>query len=545
MSTPTVYDLLTKACQARQKITFHLPQKSTGTKTTSKKEAALTAENRVNLITRSDQYLEAARERWLPVLKNTNATVQSVARINAEIGTWSSHGNVVHERTETDTHMHRSTELIMIAEALQAVVEKDPQLNGYGVFLHHVFEREGGGEWGTIPDHRLVLRFKKLEEIAAAFPMDNQPRHRRVLVSEEDKKSALGKKMFKEEEGDSIPILWPSGQKGEQTPNTTKVVIQITTQMHSLNEVGERVEKSIFYTLDRTIYIQKENKTLVCSKSESPSMIDDAVWILEALEKTKASIPEWYEQTQNDLKTRKDTKTGKPLFTNEPLHMGFFTVSPTPARVFRNLYYGLRSHLYKATLSLVPGVKIGVGDVYEFEFKHAVFRWLPSLMPLKFPDVTVDTDDKLVAINKSTGFVAKMIESSEDYKHEHKMTLVALSILPQNVPQILASFEDYGLNLLLLAYTGDALNTWSDLSKIQLEKLLDLIQTLHLANLHHHDIRPPNVTVDQWGNVSLIDFGSSQMTTGGDECPDCEDEEVIQELNEAIRVLEEEQQEEA
>jgi hypothetical protein len=56
-------------------------------------------------------------------------------------------------------------------------------------------------------------------------------------------------------------------------------------------------------------------------------------------------------------------------------------------------------------------------------------------------------------------------------------------------------------------------------------QLLTALHKLHSCGIHHHDVRPSNVMVDNSGVVTLIDFDRAEEVYG--ECKDCPDLEVI------------------
>ncbi|KAJ7885925.1 hypothetical protein B0H14DRAFT_2338516, partial [Mycena olivaceomarginata] len=56
-------------------------------------------------------------------------------------------------------------------------------------------------------------------------------------------------------------------------------------------------------------------------------------------------------------------------------------------------------------------------------------------------------------------------------------------------------------------------------------QLLTALHKLHSCGIHHHDVRPANVMVDNSGVVTLIDFDRAEEVNG--ECNDCPDLEVI------------------
>jgi serine/threonine protein kinase len=65
------------------------------------------------------------------------------------------------------------------------------------------------------------------------------------------------------------------------------------------------------------------------------------------------------------------------------------------------------------------------------------------------------------------------------------------------------------------------------------QQLLTALHKLHSCGIHHHDVRPANIMVDNSGAVTLIDFDRAEEVYG--ECKGCSDLEVISSLETSIR----------
>ena len=60
------------------------------------------------------------------------------------------------------------------------------------------------------------------------------------------------------------------------------------------------------------------------------------------------------------------------------------------------------------------------------------------------------------------------------------------------------------------------------------QQLLTVLRKLHSCGIHHHDVRPANVMVDNSGVVTLIDFDRAEEVYGA--CKGCPALEVISSL---------------
>ncbi|KAJ7221134.1 hypothetical protein B0H12DRAFT_309096 [Mycena haematopus] len=56
-------------------------------------------------------------------------------------------------------------------------------------------------------------------------------------------------------------------------------------------------------------------------------------------------------------------------------------------------------------------------------------------------------------------------------------------------------------------------------------QLIEVLRQLHAHGIHHHDIRPENVMVNDAGVVTLVDFDRARWVDGP--CPNCSDFEVL------------------
>ncbi|KAJ7718855.1 hypothetical protein DFH07DRAFT_973111 [Mycena maculata] len=95
------------------------------------------------------------------------------------------------------------------------------------------------------------------------------------------------------------------------------------------------------------------------------------------------------------------------------------------------------------------------------------------------------------------------------------------------VPTFLGLFTDGRQYGIVTPYVGKTIGTISgaDASQRQVAQLVQVLRRLHKHGIHHHDVRPENVMVNDNGVVTLIDFDHAQWVDGP--CPNCIDSEVI------------------
>ncbi|KAJ7263259.1 hypothetical protein B0H12DRAFT_1103955 [Mycena haematopus] len=93
------------------------------------------------------------------------------------------------------------------------------------------------------------------------------------------------------------------------------------------------------------------------------------------------------------------------------------------------------------------------------------------------------------------------------------------------VPTFLGLFTDGQQLAIVTPYVGKTIGTISGASKPQRRQLIEVLRQLHARGIHHHDIRPENVMVNDAGVVTLVDFDRARWVDGP--CPNCSDFEVL------------------
>ncbi|KAK7462201.1 hypothetical protein VKT23_007806 [Stygiomarasmius scandens] len=534
----SVYDLLQKATQARCALEINSHSPSASVKRFSAAECTMSNENRPSHLRISNSFIDAAVAKWEPVFKSATLSSPDVIIVlgwlKDQFGSQKSAWRLYSETSEDTTHRRHADDLELIRKVIANLVDNlvnDRKLGECRLFMGK--EKEVGGDWSVVPDFRGLLIFDKITQLLHLKLMDPVPM---TLVTMEDKTMTVARNMFKETE--TIPIVWPDadGALPDCLGKDRKKPWPIACQMDRY-----RTNRAVFYTMDQVLYFQRVGTELVRSqplgaqgKGIAIDFVQYASWIMEAVAEHIADFDTWYKMEV--LKSPSGTTISEKVNPT----VKFALLPPVP----------LPSWLFDKALAFAPVTRIKLGnnacDAYDFVQSLKYSRWLPgevwkSLRP-HLPVVEIPCSQKVssldghkvVAFGAGSNVVAKIsTEATEEFRHECCMTSIASRILPYNTPRVIGVYEGY-LQMMLLSYTGVAQHGWYQLSRPQLESILSMLNTLHTSNFHHHDVRPPNITVNHEGNVCIIDFGSSILVDGGD-CEDCPDEDARDEILEVIR----------
>ncbi|KAJ7712210.1 hypothetical protein B0H16DRAFT_1900214 [Mycena metata] len=159
----------------------------------------------------------------------------------------------------------------------------------------------------------------------------------------------------------------------------------------------------------------------------------------------------------------------------------------------------------------------------------ALPRW-PFLLdfPLIFstPLAAGATGDVWLSQDKS--HVIKLFMNRGAAEHEAHMLLKCQDRLGPAVATFRGLYSDERRFGVVMRYVGSQIDPFDHAPLEQRYQLLATLHKLHSCGIHHHDVRPANVMVDNSGFVTLIDFDRAEEVYG--ECKGCPDLEVISSL---------------
>ncbi|KAJ7858051.1 kinase-like domain-containing protein [Mycena olivaceomarginata] len=159
--------------------------------------------------------------------------------------------------------------------------------------------------------------------------------------------------------------------------------------------------------------------------------------------------------------------------------------------------------------------------------------WSFSLdFPLVFstPLAAGATGDVWLSHDKS--HVIKLFMNRDAAEHEANILLKCQDRLGPAVPTFRGLYSDERRFGLVMRYVGFGIGPLDRAPLEQRQQLLTALHKLHSCGIHHHDVRPANVMVDNSGVVRLIDFDRAEEVYG--ECKGCSDLEVISSLEKSM-----------
>ncbi|KAJ7839670.1 hypothetical protein B0H13DRAFT_158822 [Mycena leptocephala] len=179
-----------------------------------------------------------------------------------------------------------------------------------------------------------------------------------------------------------------------------------------------------------------------------------------------------------------------------------------------------------------PTVAVG-----RLEGHWSPYKALPSWPSLKFPIIFSTplgagaTGDAW--LSNDGNYVIKIFTNRDVAEHEANILLKCHRRPGLAVASFHGLYSDGWRFGLVTRYVGSAIGPLGHAPLDQRQRLLTALHKLHSCGIHHHDVRPANVMIDNSGDVTLIDFDRAEEVYG--ECKDCPDLEVISLLETSTR----------
>ncbi|KAJ7121874.1 hypothetical protein C8R43DRAFT_1033237 [Mycena crocata] len=121
--------------------------------------------------------------------------------------------------------------------------------------------------------------------------------------------------------------------------------------------------------------------------------------------------------------------------------------------------------------------------------------------------------------------VFKIFNNPEAAQTEAKILASCVNCPGLAVPTFKGLFTDGRQYGIVTPYVGKAITTISGADTSQRRQLVQVLRRLHKHGIHHHDVRPANVMVNDAGVLTLIDFDRARWVDSP--CANCSDSEVI------------------
>ncbi|KAK7469255.1 hypothetical protein VKT23_003741 [Stygiomarasmius scandens] len=265
----------------------------------------------------------------------------------------------LYEKHENDTHTFHRRDLEFLIRALQPVVqdmysEIDRE---YGIMLGIASGGSQTDVYASKPDHRIVIKFKKLTQ--AMIKVESDIVMESVTMKDEPLRK-LGEDMFFEP--DDLHVDWPRAEKLSEPSNkqnkSRRLAVQMAMQMYD-----KSVKYSVFYTTNRTVYVKKEDNQLVRSHVESLNeaaneiridFVEYASWIMTALKEALDGHDLWYQNVYLPSYWEAESKMLNP----RPVETRFALLSSL----------SLAPSTSETPFALLPRIEVQLGKKYVQEF---------------------------------------------------------------------------------------------------------------------------------------------------------------------------------
>ncbi|KAJ7076245.1 kinase-like domain-containing protein [Mycena belliarum] len=121
--------------------------------------------------------------------------------------------------------------------------------------------------------------------------------------------------------------------------------------------------------------------------------------------------------------------------------------------------------------------------------------------------------------------VIKIFTDARRAETEAKVLARCMDFHGLAVPTFRGLFTDGRQYGIVTPYVGKTIGTITGANTSQRAQLVRVLHQLHKNGIHHHDVRPENVMVNDAGVITLIDFDCAQLVDGP--CPNCIDSAVM------------------
>ncbi|KAJ7858039.1 hypothetical protein B0H14DRAFT_2749919 [Mycena olivaceomarginata] len=205
-----------------------------------------------------------------------------------------------------------------------------------------------------------------------------------------------------------------------------------------------------------------------------------------------------------------------------------------PFRVISAWFYrqALQLLLQFQTFCGTPTVAVGQLESLWFLYK-ALSPWPPLKFPMIFSTHLGAGASGDVWLSNDRNYVIKLFLNRDVAEHEADILLKCQDHLGLAVATFHGLYSDGWRFGVVTRFMGSAIGPLDHAPLDQRQQLLTALHKLHSCGIHHHDVRPANIMVDNSGAVTLIDFDRAEEVYG--ECKGCSDLEVISSLETSIR----------
>ncbi|KAJ7144668.1 hypothetical protein C8R44DRAFT_974059 [Mycena epipterygia] len=182
------------------------------------------------------------------------------------------------------------------------------------------------------------------------------------------------------------------------------------------------------------------------------------------------------------------------------------------------------------TVSYLCGIRtVAIGPDGRWSFFHGVDHYTSLMLPRVFTRFIGAGASGNVWQSSDGTHVIKIFDDGNVARHEAEILQRCLQDPKLAVPTFRGLYTDGHENFAIITpYVGTALGSIYEVEESKQRQLVETLHALHRNGIHHHDVRPDNVLVNEQGEVTLIDFDRACRIDGP--CENCSDLAVISAL---------------
>ncbi|KAF8146112.1 hypothetical protein K438DRAFT_1870389 [Mycena galopus ATCC 62051] len=298
---------------------------------------------------------------------------------------------------------------------------------------------------------------------------------------------------------ETVPVVGPT----ENPPAAVRICYQINTQMHKYNVFYAKL-----FSPSGVFYIRRDAGARFLQFSKVYRELDGEVHRTACLIIEALNHPDGVHLT--------------PVLSVSGLSARLSTTWPTRAISAWIRRRALQLFLSMSAMCGAPTIAIGPDN--HWSLFHSVHN-SPLFSSGIFDEfIGVGATGNVWRSTDGT-HVVKIFTDAHRAQAEAKVLESCVNFPGLAVPTFGGLFTDGRQYGIVTPYVGKTIGTISGADASQRAQLVQVLRRLHKHGIHHHDVRPENVMVNDAGAVTLIDFDRAQWIDGP--CPNCIDSEVI------------------
>ncbi|KAJ6522454.1 kinase-like domain-containing protein [Mycena capillaripes] len=308
---------------------------------------------------------------------------------------------------------------------------------------------------------------------------------------------------------ETVPVVGPA----ENPPPAVRICYQINTQMHKYNVFYAKL-----FSPCGVFYIRRDAGARFLQFSKVYRELDGEVHRTACLIIEALNHPDGVHLT--------------PVLSVSGLSARLSATWPTRAILGWIRRRALQLFLNMSAICGAPTIAIGPDNYWSLF--HPVYRSPPFSSGI-FDEFIGAGASGNVWRSTDGRHVIKVFTDTCRAQAEAKVLASCADFPGLAVPTFCGLFTDGRQYGIVTPYVGKAIEATSGADASQRVQLVQVLRRLHKHGIHHHDVRPENVMVNDAGAVTLIDFDRAQWVDGP--CPNCIDSELIASMERETKTM--------